>query len=270
MPGCLASAGRIEDGLFQGDKRVSENIPDGKPRLSGVTLNVASPANLAAFYCQFLGMSAKWSDQCVRLGYGGHGACLELRRPPSATPYIHDLLDEYWKIGITLPNVDMAFEQLSRTGIDISPPRQFLDIGYLCHLTDPEGFQVELLQHTFEGERRTSPGDRELPLGGGAQIGQITLRVTDLDEALKRYQHSMGMQLLSKQVVANRDFALYFLAFTDQTPPDKDLEAVRNRPWLWQRKYTTLELQHLTGPGQVINQSIDGRTGYSGLLFENL
>jgi catechol 2,3-dioxygenase-like lactoylglutathione lyase family enzyme len=247
---------------------VRKIIADGKPRLSGVALNVTSPANLAAFYCKFFGMSAVWSDQCVRLGYGGQGASLELRPSLSATPYSHDPLDEYWKIGITLPDVDMAFAQLSRAGIEVTAPSQFLDIGYMCHLTDPEGFQIELLQHTFAGHQRTSPGDRELPLGGGAQIGQITLRVTDLDGALTHYRHSMGMRLLSKQVVTKRDFTLYFLAFTDQTPPEKDIQAVQNRPWLWQRKYTTLELQHLTGPGQLINPSINERSGYAGLLFD--
>ena len=215
-------------------------------------------------------MSAEWSDQRVRLGYGGQAAFMELRPSSSASPYIHDPLDEYWKIGITLPNVDMAHEQLSRAGIAVTPPRQFLDIGYMCHLTDPEGFQIELLQHTFEGQQRTLPGDPDLPLGGGAQIGQITLRVADLDNALAHYQHSMGMRLLSKQVVANRNFTLYFLAFTDEAPPEEDLEAVQNRPWLWQRKYTTLELQHLTGSARRIIPSSGERTGFAGLMIGDI
>ena len=160
---------------------MSGSRPDSRPRLAGVALNVSSSAKLAEFYCKFLGMSAEWTDQRVRLGYGEQGASLELRPSSSATPYIHDPLDEYWKIGITLPNLDMAFEQLTRAGISVTPPRQFLDIGYMCHFTDPEGFQIELLQHTFEGQQRTFPGDPDMPLGGGGQIGQITLRVVDLE-----------------------------------------------------------------------------------------
>jgi len=249
---------------------VSKSRPDSMSMLAGLALNVTSPENLAEFYCEFLGMSAERSDQRVRLGYGGRGASIELRPSSSARPYIHDPLDEYWKIGITLPNVDMAFEQLSRAGINVTSPRQFLDIGYMCHLTDPEGFQIELLQHTFEGQQRTLPGDPELPLGGGAQIGQITLRVADLDNALTHYRHSMGMRLLSKQVVANRNFTLYFLAFTDETPPQDDLEAVQNRPWLWQRKYTTLELQHLTEPAQRIKPSSGECAGFAGLLIDGI
>ncbi len=236
-------------------------------RLAGVALNVASPETLAAFYTQHLGMTVDRSGEVLQVGYGGHAARLELRPSPSPVPYVHDASDEYWKIGITLRNVDMAFEQLSRAGVSVTRPRQFLDIGYMCHLTDPEGFQIELLQHTFEGQPPTLPGNPDLPLGGGAQIGQITLRVVDLDDALAFYRRSLGMRLLSKQIVTGRGFTLYFLAFTDETPPDSDIEAVANRPWLWQRPYTTLELQHLTEPGRSVRPAPAGATGYAGLLM---
>lgn len=247
---------------------MSASRPRTALRLAGVALNVASPDKLAAFYTKHLGMAADRSGEFLRLGYGGPAASLELRPLPSPKPYVHDASDEYWKIGITLPNVDMAFEHLSRAGVAVTQPRQFLDIGYMCHLTDPDGFQIELLQHTFAGQPRTLPGNPDLPLGGGAQIGQITLRVAGLDKALARYQRSMGMRLLSKQVVAGRDFTLYFLAFTGESPPNRDIEAVANRPWLWQRPYTTLELQHFTEPGRHIRSTPSGGAGYTGLLIE--
>ena len=246
---------------------MSASRPCTTSRLAGVALNVASPEQLATFYTRHLGMAVDRSGEFLRLGYGGPGASLELRPAPSANAYVHDALDEYWKIGITLPDVDMAFEHLSRAGVSVTQPRQFLDIGYMCHLTDPDGFQIELLQHTFEGEARTSPGNPDLPLGGGAQIGQITLRVADLDSALAFYQRSMGMRLLSKQVVAGRNFTLYFLAFSGETPPNRDIEAMANRPWLWQRPYTTLELQHLTAPGRTVKAAPAGSAGYAGLLI---
>lgn len=246
---------------------MSASGPRTTSRLAGVALNVASPEKLAAFYTHHLGMAVDRSGDFLRVGYGGPGASLELRPLPSPMPYVHDASDEYWKIGITLRDVDMAFEQLSRAGVAVTQPRQFLDIGYLCHLTDPDGFQIELLQHTFEGQPRTVPGNPDLPMGGGAQIGQITLRVADLDDALALYQRSMGMRLLSKQVVAGRDFTLYFLAFTDETPPDSDIEAVANRPWLWQRPYTTLELQYLTEPGRAVRPAFTDGVGYAGLLL---
>ena len=243
------------------------SVPRTTSWLAGMALNVASPETLAAFYTHHLGMAVDRSGEFLRLGYGGQGASLELRPLPSPKPYVHDASDEYWKIGITLPDVDMAFEQLSRAGVQVTQPRQFLDIGYMCHFTDPDGFQIELLQHTFDDQPRTSQGNPDLPLGGGAQIGQITLRVADLDNALAYYRNSMGMRLLSKQVVAGRDFTLYFLAFTDETPPEGGIEAVANRPWLWQRPYTTLELQHLTKPGSSVRPAPAGTTGYASLLI---
>ena len=246
---------------------MSADEPHTTSRLTGMALNVVSPEKLAAFYTNHLGMAVDSSEEFLRVGYGEPGASLELRPVPSPEPYVHDASDEYWKIGITLRDVDMAFEQLSRAGVAVTQPRQFLDIGYMCHLTDPQGFQIELLQHTFEGQPHTMPGNPDLPLGGGAQIGQITLRVVDLDSALALYQRSLGMRLLSKQIVAGRDFTLYFLALTDETPPDSDIEAVANRPWLWQRPYTTLELQHLTGPGRIVRRAHGGSAGYAGLLF---
>ena len=53
------------------------------------------------------------------------------------------------------------------------------------------------------------------------------------------------MKLLSIQKVEAYGFTLYFLAFTDETPPNEDLNSIEIREWLWQRPYTTIELQHI-------------------------
>lgn len=239
--------------------------------LSGVVLNVSSPQRLAAFYRTQLGMRVKHQangDRGVRLDFDGSGAQLELRQSRSRDPYLSDPSDEYWKIGITLPNIDIAYEQLRAAGVTISEPGQFLDVGYMCHLKDPEGFQIELLQHTFAGQDRTHEGDPDLPLGGGGQIGQITLRTTEILSALEHYEHGMGMKLLSVQTVAGRGFDLYFLGFTEDAPPHPNLSAVANRPWLYQRRYTTLELQHFTESDRAILQSVPDQTGFGGLFFD--
>ena len=239
--------------------------------LSGAILNVTSPRRLASFYCTQLGMRVKHQasgDRGIRVGYDGPGAQLELRESRSLDPYLSSPSDAYWKIGITLPNIDIAHQQLCAAGVSVSEPGQFLDIGYMCHLKDPEGFQIELLQHTFSGQDRTHEGDPDLTLGGGGQIGQITLRVSDIHGALELYEHRIGMKLLSVQAVTNRGFDLYFLGFTDEVPPHPGLSAVANRPWLYQRRYTTLELQHLTGADRVLLPSSPDQTGFSGLLFD--
>lgn len=112
----------------------------------------------------------------------------------------------------------------------------------MAHLQDPADFAIELLQHDFEGQGPA--GDPDQPLGGGAHIGQITLRTGDMEAEFSEYP---GMRLLSVQPVSNYGFDLYFLAFTEEEPPNADLQAVENRPWLWRRPYTSLEFQYLPG-----------------------
>ncbi len=213
--------------------------------LSRVILRAKSPNSLAQFYVEHLGMKAHRDGETVVLGYDGVDAVIALQQADAGESYRHTRTDRYWKIGITLPNVDIAQAQLHKAGIAVSDPNQFGDIGYMCHLHDPEGFPIELLQHRFLGHRDAAAGDPNLPLGGGARIGQITLRTTDIEAALAFYRDRLGMQLMSIQPVAAYGFTLYFLAFTDERPPNADLEAVGNREWLWMRPYTTLELQYL-------------------------
>ncbi len=212
-------------------------------RIAGLRLRVADPDRLAAFYRDALGMRVQVEDRNRRVGYPGEDADLLLM--PGGGGYRHDRGQRYWKIGITLPDVDLVADHLRRMGVAVSAPGQFLDIGYMCHLTDPEGFVIELLQHNFEGNRVDGVADPDLPFAK-ACIGQITLRTGDIaaEDALYR---RLGMKLLSMQEVAPHGFDLHFYAFTDETPPRPDLWSVENREWLWRRPYTTLEFQHIAG-----------------------
>lgn len=237
-------------------------------QLARVILRAQSPDKLARFYTEHLGMSAHVEHEVLILGYSGQDALIELRQATAGDRYQHAQTDRYWKIGITLPNVDIARAQLSNAGISISEPKQFNDIGYMCHLADPEGFSIELLQHSFLGNRDATAGDPDQALGGQAAIGQITLRVTNIDNALAFYRERLGMTLLSIQPVLAYGFTLYFLAFTEERPPKPDLRAVENREWLWQRPYTTLELQHLeSGLPNRPNLPGDGETGFAGIVI---
>ena len=236
----------------------------------GTCLNVQNPEILARFYNQNLGMNSSGTELGISLKFNDGDWPLVLSQSPSERPYQYSKTDRYWKIGITLPNVDLAYEQLRAKSIDVSEPRQFRDIGYMCHLADPEGFQIELLQHTFKGQSKTSDGDTNLLLGGGAQIGQVTLRTADIEKELSYYRDELGMKLLSIQPITEYGFDLYFLAFTDDEPPNPDLKHINNRPWLWQRPYTTLEIQHLLDPNIGIQMCADGEAGFVGLSGLNL
>ena len=159
----------------------------------------------------------------------------------------------YWKIGVTLADVNLAREHLVDSGVTVSEPQQFLDIGYLCHLNDPIGYSIELLQHRFAENHQSCPPQPNYKLRSMPTFGQITLRVKDPDKSLNFYTEGLGMRLLSRQIVKPYQFTLYFLAYTEEQPSFPDLDDVRNREWLWQRPYTVLELQHVWGTekGQV-------------------
>lgn len=211
-------------------------------RLSGLRLQVEDPKLLAGFYADVLGMEARAEGEAWRAGYSGGDADLILLPGGSRAPHSRD--ERYWKIGICLPDLVIACEHLRQKGVEVSAPHQFRDIGYMAHLHDPEGFAIELLQHDFLGNRPDGSGDPVLPMGGGAHVGQITLRTGDIAAELALYS---DMKLLSVQDVAEFGFDLHFLAFTEERPPDPDLQSVANREWLWRRPYTTLEFQHIPG-----------------------
>ncbi|MFY2823114.1 VOC family protein [Ruegeria sp. MALMAid1280] len=212
-------------------------------RLSAVLLRVADPDRLTAFYTDVLGMTGRAQGSNRRVGYGGQDADLLLM--PGGGGYTHDSGQRYWKIGITVPNVDLAAAYLRHKGVEVSDPNQFLDIGYMCHLKDPEGFVIELLQHDFQGNRPENAADPAEPFAK-ACIGQTTLRTGDI-AAEDGFCRAQGMRLLSVQDVDQYGFDLHFYAFTDEVPPNPDLWSVENREWLWKRPYTTLEFQHLAG-----------------------
>lgn len=239
-------------------------------QLSRIILNVASPRKLATFYVDQLGMTARTEGESTVLSFPGEAASLELRKAARGTAYIHQRHDRYWKIGITLPNVDIAHQQLCAAGIEVSEPHQFRDIGYMCHLSDPEGFSIELLQHHFESNRPVGLGDKDQLLGGGARIGQVTLRTTDIDASLAFYRGRLGMTLLSVQPVETHGFMLYFLAHTKEEPPNSDLMAIENREWLWQRPYTTLEFQHLKEVEHPVHLNRADSVGFAGLQLSGV
>lgn len=206
----------------------------------------------------------EWAATLLELRHtAGHGAARSAGHEPSRE-------DGYWKIGITLADVGLARSRLTAAGVAVTEPRQFHDVGYLCHLADPDGHGIELLQHRFERHHRPARPDDSLPLATAPTLGQITLRIRDPDASLEFYRDLMGMRLLSRQIVEPHRFTLYFLGCTDKTPPDPDIDAVANREWLWQRPYTTLELQHVwgtEGTDFAYRVNDEGSAGFWGLGF---
>ena len=148
----------------------------------------------------------------------------------------------YWKIGITLQNLDHAVCFLRSKNITVSDPIQFQNVGYMAHIVDPDGHAIELLQQGFEGNE-SDPGNGH-PIGAQAILAHITLRIVDLEVA-QIWIEKHGLRLMSVQPIAARAFTLYFYSWSEEQRPNADLQAVENREWLWARPYTILELQHL-------------------------
>ena len=175
----------------------------------------------------------------------------------------------------TINAADKLSQNTNANNASIQQGKQFFDIGFMTHLNDPCGFSIELLQTTFEqsnelrtqliqdakenrdkvigklkvpqpSKRKTSQSEINPSLLSTQPfiIGQITTRILDPNKSLEFYTDVLKMKLLSIQEVGQYKFTLYFLGYTTEDPPRKDdLKHVDNREWLWQRKYTTLELQ---------------------------
>mmetsp|Transcript_93720 Transcript_93720/g.264554 ORF Transcript_93720/g.264554 Transcript_93720/m.264554 type:complete len:291 (-) Transcript_93720:250-1122(-) len=178
----------------------------------------------------------------------------------------------YWKIGVGLADVNAAVENLQAKGVNVRFGAQFLDVGFLTHLRDPEGFCVELLQDTFEANFVPTEVKPPLPLASERpKVGQVTLRVADISRSLAFYRDTLGMRLLCSYPVEGMGFSLYFLGFTDETSPDPEPTAVCNREWTYQLLITTLELQvkdcPLDGARPKYSVPEHGQPGWQGLVF---
>ncbi|MGI9462984.1 MAG: VOC family protein [Aestuariivirgaceae bacterium] len=234
-------------------------------KLARACLRVQNAAELEAFYCSLLGMRRLGSADAPAFGYDPAQCLLELDEGKFA-PYTASSDDLYWKIGITVKNLDSAVAYLRASGYEVSAPRQFRDIGYLCHLHDPAGFVIELLQQGFEGNEGPS-GDGHA-IGGQATLAHVTLRVCDIAATRRYCEGQLGMRLMSIQPVRDLGFTLYFYAWSDEVLPNEDLEAVENREWLWLRPYTLLELQHLESSDQIKAPDVRA-AGFAGIGVEN-
>ena len=138
----------------------------------------------------------------------------------------------------------------------MSQPRQFEDIGYMAHILDPAGCTIELLQQGLQAPAAPkAPVDKLAqdaghPVAAGAILAHVTVRVRNLGLA-QNWRAEQGLYILSVQPLSDYGFTLYFYAFSQNSGPEKALTAIENRPWLWRRSYTLLEVQHLHAPGPV-------------------
>jgi len=204
-------------------------------------------------------------------------ACLELVFEPNTVFSIESqpsLTEGYWKYSIAVSNLALAREHLLLQGINIGSPFEVKNIAYLCHLTDPDGYCIELIQHYFEKNNRKILSSSNSFQECQPTLNLSALRVKQIDKSLAFYT-KLGMRLVSRQKVEGRNMHLYFLSFNRELPPSSDIDSVSVREWLWQRPYTLLELQHTDDIESKIdfNYRTSTSSGFLGLdmkISENL
>ncbi len=233
--------------------------------ITGPHFRVQSFTGLSDFYGDLLGMKAiATGNNSTAFGYSSKQSHVEFHRAEVA-PYQPQANDFYWKIGITLRDLDAAVGYLRDRGLTLLDPYQFRDIGYMSKLTDPNGFSIELLQQGFAGKAK--PVNQGHPIGSQATLAHITLRVTDIATAKSYFEETLGMRLMSVQPVEDFGFCLYFYTWSDEPLPDPELRSVSNREWLWARPYTFIELQHLEKPDISVNKSVLSDSGFEGFGY---
>ena len=228
-------------------------------------LRVRDFEGLSHFYCGLLGMQA-FQGVPGTLSFGFHpDRCRLVFRRADVAPFVARPNDFYWKIGITLRNLDAAVAFLRDNELDVPDPVQFRDIGYMSTITDPNGFIIELLQQGFEGNAKAVPEGH--PVGEQATLAHITLRVADIAAAKRFFGEKLGMRLMSVQPVEDLGFCLYFYGWSVEELPRPDLESVENREWLWGRPYAFIELQHLQLIGASVHKTAGTRSGFDGFSY---
>ncbi|MEH6631238.1 MAG: VOC family protein [Halopseudomonas aestusnigri] len=235
------------------------------PKISAQHLRVLNFDGLSDFYCGLLGMQEVKTEKNLRAFGFSADQCSVVFHQTEVAPYQPQANDFYWKIGVTLRDLDAAVGYLRDRGLTLPDPYQFRDIGYMSKLTDPKGLSIELLQQGFEGNAKSLPDGH--PVGTQATLAHITLRVTDIATAKSYFEETLGMRLMSVQPVEDFGFCLYFYTWSDEPLPEPELTSVSNREWLWSRPYTFIELQHLEKPGLSVNKSTFSDSGFEGFCY---
>lgn len=266
-------------------------VTENPMQLARHTLRIADPDNSLPFYQDLLGMTLlterlENSETHYFLGFversSGESAeeaelrtlrqdcLLELVHDPKRAADVREQPDKtegYWKISLSVTDVDVARDRLVENGVDVDTPRQVGDIAYLCHFNDPDNYCIELIQHDFQQNHQDESIDPNYVLGTRPGFLLITYRVKDAEASLAFYTERLGMRLLSKQTVEARGFTLYFLAHTTDELPEADVEHVGNREWLWQRPFTMVEFQHIWGTQDAADFAyrVDPKSGFEGI-----
>ncbi len=239
-------------------------------KIAAHRLLIKNPEATLDFYQNLLSMTLidihKVSGQThYYLSLGSQQAALELiHRPevrltvspqPSAT-------EGYWKFTVAVDDLDTTRSKLVEKGVRIGECFEVKGLAYLCHLTDPNGYCIELIQKTLQ-----ITGSEEVPLHPGLKaLNLSTLRVKNIESSLSFYK-SVGMKLVYTYRSDERKMTLFFLVSEDYVEDLRIPSDATQEERLWQSAYTLLELQHIdnTENNPDFHYRVGPETGFLGL-----
>lgn len=243
-------------------------------RISAHRLYISNPAQSLDFYQRILGMvlvkqTSHGSNTIYRLAFAGTTqAELELVYHPAAPFTVAPQPNRthgYWKFAISVDDLAQARAQLKAKGVNIGESFNVAGLAYLCHLTDPDGYCIELIQKTlFESAPLAAS------LAGAKPPSPLfnlsTLRVKSAANSIAFYQ-SIGMRLIYTYRSQARGMALFFLISEDDYHALVEHPAPQIEEKLWQFPTTVLELQQLDETDNIpdFRYHISDDTGFLGL-----
>ncbi|WP_394245481.1 VOC family protein [Vibrio astriarenae] len=239
-------------------------------KIAAHRLLIKNPKETLDFYQNALGMKLiKHGEVEGRthyyLSYNSKQATLELihslgieftvSTQPSVT-------EGYWKFTIAVDDLDSSRDQLIKRGVSVESSFEVKELAYLCHLTDPNGYCIELVQKT----NKTPLSTNVFHSGHSNSLNLSTLRVKDAAQSLNFYR-SIGMDLAYTYRSDERKMTLYFLAPAELNKELNALSKINLEERLWQSSHTLLELQQLdkVKGGADIPYHVGYETGFLGL-----
>lgn len=165
----------------------------------------------------------------------------------------------YWKFSIAVDDIEIMREKLINSGVKtIGNCFDVANLAYLCHLQDPNGYCIELIQKTLKTSVKVNSNQPRLNLS--------TLRVKNAEKSLAFYQ-SLGMKLIYTYRSDKRNMTLYFLIAESDVALFESIDAPTLVEKMWQFPRTILELQQLDGTTEntVFRYRVGRQTGFIGL-----
>lgn len=219
-------------------------------RIAAHRLRINNPNAALDFYQNRLGMTLiqQYSSQQgthYRLAFDAKQAALELIYHPDINVRVAAQpckTEGYWKFSIAVDDLDATRRCLIEQGVRVGECLAVKGLAYLCHLTDPDGYCIELIQKTLQ----TTPVEQRHTATGMASLNLSSLRVKHAQRSIDFYR-GIGMKLAYSYRSEPMQMELFFLVSTAdvailERPSDRLIEEQ-----LWQFPHTILELQQRDG-----------------------